>query len=168
MDFAVSHSLQLADEEDGEMQSHTEVTNLRQHTRNRFPRSNLENRDRMLGRVFLVLSRLVALFLIFDGAARLALFGPYVEGLAAMGYPTWQGPAIGATLVAWTVLYLVPRTALLGAILTTGYLGGAAAAHVRLEDRWFLFPVGLAAILWGHLYLRDPRLRELLGPGQGR
>jgi hypothetical protein len=150
------------------MQSHTDVTNLRQHTRNRFPRADLENRDRTLSRVFLVLSRLTALFLIFDGVARFVLFRPYVEGLAEMGYPVWLGPAIGATLVISAVLYLVPRTAMLGAILTTGYLGGAAAAHVRLEDLWFLFPVALAAILWGHLYLREPRLRELLSPGHGR
>jgi hypothetical protein len=150
------------------MQSRTDIKMLRQHTRNRFPRSRLEDRDRALGRVFLVLSRLVAVFLIFDGAARLVLFTPYVEGLVQMGYPAWQGPAIGATLIVSVILYLIPRTAALGAILTTGYLGGAAAAHVRLEDAWFLFPVTLAVILWAHLYLREPRLRELLGAGEVR
>jgi hypothetical protein len=150
------------------MQSYSDSRNLRQHTRNRFPRSHLEDRDRLLGRVFLVLSRLVALFLIFDGGARLVLFAPYVEGLVQMGYPAWQGPAIGITLVVAVILYLIPRTALLGAILTTGYLGGAAAAHVRLEDPWFLFPVALAVILWAHLYLREPQLRSLLGSGELR
>lgn len=150
------------------MQSHSDIRNLRQHTRNRFSRSHLEDRDRVLARVFLVLSRLVAIFLIFDGAARLVLFTPYVEGLVQMGYPAWQGPAIGFTLVVSVILYLIPRTSVLGAILTTGYLGGAAASLVRLEDLWFLFPVALAAILWAYLCLREPRLRELLGLGDPR
>jgi hypothetical protein len=118
----------------------------------------------------LVLSRLVAVFLLFDGVARLVLFSPYVEGLVAMGYPQWLGPSIGSLLVACTVLYLATPTSVLGAVLLTGYLGGAAASQVRLEDPWFLFPVAMGVILWAHLFLREPRLRELLpllrSPGQ--
>jgi hypothetical protein len=113
-------------------------------------------------RIAMVLSRLIALFLLFDGAARIVLFTPYVEGLVLIGYPAWLGPAIGASLIVSVVLYLVRQTAILGAVLVTGYLGGAAASQVRLEDPWFLFPVALAVILWGYLWLREPRLRELL------
>jgi hypothetical protein len=112
--------------------------------------------------VTLVLSRLVAIFLLFDGAARLALFTPYVEGLTAIGYPSWLGPSIGAVLVVATVLYLFPATTVLGALLLTGYLGGAAASQVRLEDPWFLFPIVLGAILWARLWVTHPAVRELL------
>ncbi len=112
--------------------------------------------------VTLVLSRLVAVFLLFDGAARLALFAPYVEGLTEMGYPAWLGPSIGGLLVVATILYLIPATAVLGALLVTGYLGGAAASHVRLEDPWFFFPVVLAALLWAHLWVVEPRVRGLI------
>src|SRR5690606_17263100 len=78
-----------------------------------------------------VLTGFVALFLLFDGAARAVRFSPYVEGTIAVGFPEHLGPAIGVVLVLSTVLYLIPRTAVLGAILLTGYLGGATATHVR-------------------------------------
>jgi hypothetical protein len=67
-------------------------------------------------------------------------------------------------LLACTVLYVLPRTAVLGAILLTGYLGGAVASHVRVGEGWFptLFPAIFGALLWGGLYLRDSRLRQLL------
>jgi hypothetical protein len=104
----------------------------------------------------------VALFLLFDGAARLVRFAPYVEGTVRFGYPEEYASWIGLTLVISTLLYLVPRTAVLGAVLVTGYLGGAAAGHVRAEDPWFLFPVALGVLAWGALYLCDPRVRALL------
>ena len=72
---------------------------------------------------------------------------------------------LGIVLLACTVLYLIPRTAVLGAILLTGYLGGAVATHVRIGHPLFshtLFPVYLAVLLWGGLCLRDPRLRTLI------
>jgi hypothetical protein len=71
---------------------------------------------------------------------------------------------VGVILLASTLLYLVPRTAILGAILLTGYLGGAAASKVRVQAGWFavLFPVLLGVLLWGGLWLRDRRIRELL------
>lgn len=109
-----------------------------------------------------VLGGFVALFLFFDGAARLARFAPYVEGTVRFGYAESLAPWIGLTLLACVVLYLVPRTAVLGAILTTGYLGGAAASHVQAEDPWFLFPVVLGVMAWAGLYLRDARVRALL------
>lgn len=109
-----------------------------------------------------IISGFVALFLIVDGALKLVGFAPYVEGLVKFGYPAHQAPWIGLALLVSTILYLIPRTAILGAILVTGYLGGATATHVRVEDPWFLFPVVMGALAWGGLYLREPRLRTLL------
>jgi hypothetical protein len=104
----------------------------------------------------------VALFLLFDGGARTVGLAPYVEGTVQFGFAAGLAPWIGITLLAATLLYLVPRTAVLGAVLLTGYLGGAASAHVQQGDPWFLFPVVLGALAWGGLYLSDPRVRALL------
>ena len=109
-----------------------------------------------------VLTGVVAAFLLADGGLRVAGFAPYVEGLATFGYPTSLAPAIGLSLLIPTILYLIPRTAALGAILITGYLGGATATQVRVGDDWFLFPVGMAILAWLGLWLRDPRLKALL------
>ncbi len=72
--------------------------------------------------------------------------------------------SLGVILTACTVLYLIPPTAPLGAILLTGYLGGAVATHVRVGAGWFpvLFPVGIGLLAWGGLFLRDSRVRNLL------
>jgi hypothetical protein len=107
-----------------------------------------------------ILSGFVALFLLVDGGARLAGFAPYVEGMTKFGYPAGLAPAVGLSLLVSTVLYILPRTAVLGAILLTGYLGGATATQVRVGDPWFLFPVVLGAMAWGGLWLRYRRLRE--------
>lgn len=108
-----------------------------------------------------VLSGLLGLFLLFDGVARLVGFAPYVEGTVTAGYPESFAPGIGFVLIVGTLLYLAPRTAILGAILLTGYLGGAVASHLRVGQP-LLFPVLFGALLWGALYLVDPRLRELV------
>jgi hypothetical protein len=113
-------------------------------------------------RVGWTLTGLVGLFLIIDGAARLAGFAPYVEGMTKFGYAASLASVVGLVLLICTTLMLVPRTAVLGSILVTGYLGGAAATQVRVGDRWFLFPVALGAIAWLGLYLRDARVRALL------
>jgi hypothetical protein len=112
----------------------------------------------------IVLSVLPSLFLLFDGALKLAKPAFVVEATARLGYPESSIVALGIVLLACTVLYLIPRTAVLGAILLTGYLGGAVASHARLEEGWFtiLFPVLFGALLWGGLVLRDARLRSLL------
>ena len=99
----------------------------------------------------LALTSLVALFLLVDGGARLAGFAPYVEGMTK-----------GLSLLVSTVLYTIPRTMVLGAILVTGYLGGATATQVRVGDPWFLFPVVLGVLAWAGLWCRSPRIRELL------
>jgi DoxX-like protein len=113
-------------------------------------------------RTGLVLSWLVTLFLLVDGGARLAGFAPYVEGLTKVGYDAALAPWIGSSLLVSTILYAVPRTTVLGAILVTGYLGGAVATQVRVGDPWFLFPAVMGALAWAGLWCRSPRIRELL------
>jgi hypothetical protein len=113
-------------------------------------------------RTGLVLSWLVILFCLFDGGARLVGFAPYVEGMPKFGYDPALAPWIGLSLLVATILYAVPRTGVLGAILLTGYLGGAVATQVRVGDPWFLFPAVMAALAWGGLWCRSPQLRELL------
>jgi len=109
-----------------------------------------------------VLSGFLSLFLIVDGLARVAKVDVYVEGLVKAGYPESTGPWIGLVLVACTVVYLVPRTVVLGAILLTGYLGGAVATHVRMEES-FVFAFAFGVLIWGALYLRDVDVRALVG-----
>jgi hypothetical protein len=113
-------------------------------------------------RTGLVLSGLVSLFLLIDGGARLAGFAPYVEGLTKFGYEVRLAPWIGITLLISTILYTVPRTMVLGAILVTGYLGGATATQVRVGDPWFLFPAVLGVLAWAGLWCRSSRIRDLL------
>jgi hypothetical protein len=113
-------------------------------------------------RIGLVLSGLVYLFLLVDGGARLIGFAPYVEGLTKFGYGVGLAPWIGLSLLVSTILYLVPRTTVLGAILVTGYLGGATATQVRIGDPWFLFPAALGVLAWAGLWCRSSRLRDLL------
>lgn len=112
-----------------------------------------------------VMSGIPALFLLVDGAVKLTDAAVVTEGMAQLGYRPSLAPALGIVLLASLALYLVPRTSVLGAILLTGYLGGAVATHVRVDNPLFshtLFPVYVAALLWGGLYLRDARLRALV------
>jgi hypothetical protein len=109
-----------------------------------------------------VLSGFVSLFLLFDGGARLVGFAPYREGLAPFGYAVELAPWIAVSLLVSTILYLMPRTAILGATLVTGYLGGATATHVRVGSPWFLFAVAFGVMAWGGLWLQDPALRALI------
>jgi hypothetical protein len=104
----------------------------------------------------------VGLFLLVDGGARLAAFQPYIDGMTKFGYPATLAPAIGLVLLISTILMLIPRTAVLGSILVTGYLGGATATQVRVGDAWYLFPVVLGSLSWLGLYLRDTRVRALI------
>lgn len=109
-----------------------------------------------------VLTWLVSLFLLVDGGARLAGFAPYVAGMTRFGYSAALAPWVGLSLLISTILYAVPRTAMLGAILVTGYLGGATATQVRVGDPWFLFPVVLGVLAWGGLWCRERAVRDLL------
>jgi hypothetical protein len=105
-----------------------------------------------------------SLFLLFDGGARLAGFAPYVQGTVQAGYGAHLAPWIGLALLVPMVLYLIPRTAVLGAVLVTGYLGGAVATNLRVQggSLWFLFPVAFGAIIWLDLWLRDARVRRAI------
>jgi hypothetical protein len=112
-----------------------------------------------------VMSALPALFLFVDGIMKLMKPAIVVETTTVqLGYPESVILGLGIVLLACTALYAIPRTAALGAILLTGYLGGAVATHVRVEDGPFpaLFPVIMGALLWGGLFLRDRRLRDLI------
>ncbi|MDB4937889.1 MAG: hypothetical protein JWP87_4861 [Labilithrix sp.] len=108
-----------------------------------------------------ILAALLILFLLFDGAAKVVRFAPYVEGSANLGFSPECVVPLGIVLLVSTILYAIPRTAVLGAILLTAYLGGATATHVRMGQP-FYFPVVFGVIVWGCLYLRDARLRALL------
>jgi hypothetical protein len=111
-----------------------------------------------------ILSWLAALFLLFDGVTKLFKPAFVVEATVRLGYPERVIVGIGVVLVLCTVLYLIPRTAVLGAILVTGYLGGAVATHVRAERSWFeiVFPIIFGVLVWAGLVLRDERLRALI------
>jgi hypothetical protein len=111
-----------------------------------------------------IMSGIVVLFLVFDGVNKLIVPNPVVEGMQKLGYPVHLAPLIGAILLICVVLYVIPRTAPLGAILLTGYLGGAVASQLRLQMPLFgytLFPIYVAVLAWGGLYLRDNRVRAL-------
>jgi hypothetical protein len=112
-----------------------------------------------------IMSALPALFLFMDAVGKLVKPAPVVEGTIQLGYPESVLLGLGIVLLSCTVLYVIPRTAILGAILLTGYLGGAIATHVRVGSPLFshtLFPVYVAVLIWGGLYLRDERLRALI------
>jgi hypothetical protein len=108
-----------------------------------------------------VLSSLLILFLVVDGGGKVMRLAPYVEGTAKVGFPPGSLVPLGLVLLVSTLLYAIPRTAVLGALLLTGYFGGAIATHVRM-DQPFVFPLVFGVITWACLYLRDERVRALL------
>jgi hypothetical protein len=105
-----------------------------------------------------------AAFFILDGTMKLFKPQVVVEATVRLGYPESTIVGIGVALLVSTLLYLIPRTSILGMVLLTGYLGGAVASNIRAEQVMFnvLFPVICACIAWGGLYLRDARLQEIL------
>ncbi|QHG72135.1 DoxX family protein [Ensifer adhaerens] len=113
------------------------------------------------------LSGVLVAFLIFDAVIKLVPLAVVTETMVALGYSADQGLArlLGILTLLCTVLYVIPRTSILGAILLTGYLGGAMATHLRAGSPLFthlLFGFYLGVIAWGGLWLRDPRLRALI------
>jgi hypothetical protein len=114
-----------------------------------------------------VLSGIAVLFLLFDSLGKLLKVAPVIEGTAQLGYQESVIQPIGIILLLCVVVYLTPRTAILGAVLLTGYLGGAIATHVRVGSPLLthvLFPVYVSILVWGGLVLRDPRVRQVLRP----
>jgi len=112
----------------------------------------------------IVIGLWVVLFLAFDAAVKLLGLNVAVEGTARLGYPADLVVIIGVVELVCLLAYVIPRTAPIGAMLLTAYLGGATAAQVRVEDPWFLFPVGVGVLIWGALWLRDPRVGVILMP----
>jgi len=121
--------------------------------------------SRAASRTGTVLTVLLALFLVVDAVPKLLQMPMVVEATQQMGFDASAVPIIGAVLLVCLVLYLVPRTAILGAVLLTGYLGGAVCAQLRIEAPVFstmLFPVYFGILAWVALYLRSPQLRRVV------
>jgi uncharacterized membrane protein YkvI len=109
-----------------------------------------------------VITTLVVLFLLFDCSIKIAKSAAAVEGTMKLGYPVGTIVPIGLSLLISVILYVIPRTNVLGAILLTGYLGGATATMVRVESPFVGLPVFVGVLVWGGLYFRDYRVRELI------
>jgi hypothetical protein len=112
-----------------------------------------------------IVSGLAALFFLWDGVMKLLKPDFVVKATRDLGYPESDILGIGVVLLTCTLLYLFPRTSILGAILLTGYLGGAIASQVRAQASWFnvVFAFVFAFLVWGGLWLRDIRVRGFLG-----
>ena len=108
-----------------------------------------------------VISTLPVLMLLMSAAFKFMKPPEVVEGFTKMGWPERLSLTLGIVELACTVLYVIPRTAVLGAVLLTGYLGGATATHVRIGDPFYT-PILLGVLVWLGLYLRDRRVRALL------
>ena len=111
-----------------------------------------------------VLSGLVVIFFLLDAGIHVMVPQPVVDAMTHLGYPLASARGIGVAELVCLLLYLIPATAPIGAVLLTGLLGGAMAAHVRVGDPFFetyVFPVLIGALIWGGLGLRDARVRAL-------
>jgi len=112
-----------------------------------------------------VVTGIAVLFLTFDAVVKVLKLGPAVQATTELGFPESLLVTIGVIELVCLIVYLVPRTSVLGAVLWTGYLGGAVATKVRLEAPLLsssLFPIYVALFVWGGLWLRDRRVRALL------
>lgn len=108
------------------------------------------------------ISALVVMYLLFDSAIRVMKLDAAVGGAVRLGYPESLIVPIGIIELVCIVVYVIPRSSVLGAILLTGYLGGATAVILRLENLWSLLPIGLGVLVWGGLFLRDDRVRAII------
>ena len=114
-----------------------------------------------------IVSALAVAFLLVDAVMKIVKAQVAVEGSVQLGYPESTVVGIGVTLLVCTLLYAIPRTSIVGAVLLTGYLGGAVATHVRVGSPllgYVLFPVYVGVMIWGGLVLRDSRLRAVISP----
>ena len=121
--------------------------------------------SRAASRTGTVLTVLLTVFFLFDAVTKLLRVPDVVVATQQMGFPASSVPVIGSVLLVCLALYLVPRTAILGAVLLTGYLGGAVCAQLRIDAPLFstmLFPVYFGIVVWVALYLRSAKLRELV------
>ena len=115
----------------------------------------------MAGRILTVLA---GLFLIVDGVSKLMMPAPVVDASTRLGFPLSLTPGVGFLLLVLTVVYLIPRTAVLGAVLLTGFLGGAVAIQIRAGSAIFetVFPVLTAILAWAGIYLRECRVSGIV------
>ena len=112
-----------------------------------------------------VLSALVVLFLLFDASVKVLKLAVAVGPTVQLGYPESLVRGIGVLEVVCLAFYAIPATSIFGAVLLTGFLGGAITSHLRVGDPWFshvLFPVYIGLMIWGGLFLRDGRVRALI------
>ena len=112
-----------------------------------------------------ILRGVAILFLLFDSVIHLMVIAPVVESFNQLGYPVDVAVALGVIELICLDLYVIPRTSILGAIMLTGYLGGAVATQLRIHAPLFstaLFPLYIGILVWGGLYLRNERLRALI------
>lgn len=136
------------------------------------PTTDSENLGQVAGRaegevliwIGRVLSGLAILFLLFDAIGKIAMPAPVMEAFLRVGIATRLAPTVAALLLLGILLYAIPWTSILGAVVLTGYLGGAVAIHLRAGSTFFeiVFPVIFASIVWAGIFLRDSRLRELI------
>lgn len=108
-----------------------------------------------------IMTALPSLLLIFSAITKFMAPPPVVQGFVHLGYPAGIAFGLGLTELVCTIIYLIPCTSVLGAILLTGYLGGATASTLRVGDPYLITPV-FGVVIWGGLFLRDPRLRALI------
>lgn len=128
----------------------------------RDPAAPLPKKRMWAGRI---MSGLVIAFLLFDGLTKVMKVEAVMKATTQLGFPANAVAPIGLVLLACLAIYLIPRTAVLGAVLLTGYLGGAVEANVHAGNPLFshtLFPIYFAIFVWGGLYLRDPRVAATL------
>ena len=112
-----------------------------------------------------IISGLVTAFMIFDGTIHITKPAPVVQGFAQLGFPIRLAVPLGIVSLTCALLYAIPQTSILGAILLTGYLGGAVAVQVPTQNPFFgevIFPVYIGIFVWGGIYLRDERMRKLI------
>ena len=126
--------------------------------------TTVSSKQRWAGRI---ISGVAVLFLLFDSVIKLMVIPPVVQSFTELGYSVSLSRGIGLLELVCLMIYVTPRPALVGAILLTGYLGGAVATQVRAGSPLFshvLFPVYVALLIWGGLFLRDRRVPALISP----
>jgi hypothetical protein len=109
-----------------------------------------------------VISAIPVLFMVFSAVLKFPRLAPVVQGMVRFGYPDDLLFLLGVLEFLSCVVYVIPRTAVLGAILMTGYLGGATASNVRIGDPSYIMTVVLGVMVWGGLFFREPRVRALI------
>ncbi len=127
--------------------------------------TNAHSRDRVVLWGGRILSGLVVLFLLMDVVIKLLVLPKMPEASEQLGWSAHMAIPLGVILLICTVLYAIPRTSILGAILLTGYLGGAVATHTRIDSPLFthiLFGIYLGVAVWGGLFMRNPAIRALV------